>query len=144
MDAYTKDAKLTGVPLKDTKIIFQKYVDNIKIDGNISGLAGKSIKRGNIEFWPNNYSSVNSAKIPGAKDSANDCGDQWVKNLGYGSMQIHDYKSNTTIFALNNFHSTTPDFGFGSNKTGKHSDWTFSRAGINYKTINVYTFLGNR
>ena len=144
MDAYTKYATLTGVPLKDTKIKFQKKVNNIKVEGNVQRLAGKTIKCGNIEFWPNNYASYNEAKVAGASDKINDFGDQIAKNIGYGSMQVHDFNAKTTIFALNCFHTTTPDFGFGNNINGKHSDWTFSRAGKNYKTINIYTFLSNR
>ncbi|MBO5764865.1 MAG: hypothetical protein J6S24_01155 [Lentisphaeria bacterium] len=145
MDAYTKDTNLVGVPLKDTRIKFQKFVNNIKITGNVAPLAGKSIAKGNIEFWPFNYSSGNEAKIPGASDHRNDCGDQIVPRGGYGSMQIHDFGGKTTIFALNNFHSLNPDFGYGNNSMSKNNpDWTFAQSGKNYRTIRIYTFLSNR
>ena len=142
MDAYTKDAKLTGVPTLASKIKFQQYVDNVKIIGNVAPFAGKSIKRGNIEFWPYNYSGDNAKKVPNA-NSTYDFGDICIAKGGYGSMQIHDYAARKTIFALNNLHSSNPDFGFGNCPAGKNPDWTFAKTGKLYKSIKVYTFLSN-
>ena len=139
MDAYTKDAKLVGVPLRNTKIKFQTYVNNISILGNVQLFAGREIAKGNIEFWPYNYGGNNTAKIPNA-DRSLDFGDECGNDLGYGSMQLHDFKSRTTIFALNNFNSFAPDFGFG-NAAGKNPDWTFTKSGSQYKKITVYTFV---
>ena len=143
MDAYTKDAKLVGVPLKDTKIKFQKYVNNVRVRGNVPGFTGKSIASANIEFWSNNYAGQNQINIPGASSKTYDFGDMYIPSGGYGSMQIHDYKAKTTIFALNGFHSANPDFGFG-NSTGKNADWTFAQNAKEYKSINIYTFLSNK
>lgn len=143
MDAYTKDASLTGVPAKDTKIQFQKYVNNIKIIGNVAPFAGKNIKHGNIEIWNCNYAGNNTAKIPNA-DNSFDCGDQYFPKGFFGSMQIHDYSNKQTVFAFNNVNSIEPDFGFGNNTQGKHKDWTFSKTGKSYKSIKIYTFLSNR
>ena len=144
MDAYTKDAKLTGVPLADTKICFQTYVNNIAIEGNIPQFAGKKIARGNIEFWPFTYSSNNAKNIPGADSKTYDFGDAVTKNGRFGSMQIHDYAAKTTIFAFNCFYSKTPDFGFGNNEKSRHKDWTFSAASRNYSDINIFTFVSNK
>ena len=143
MDAFTKYAKLTGVPLKDTKIKFQKYVNNINITGNVAPFAGKNIKRGNIEIWNCNYAGYNAAKVPNA-DGSFDFGDQLVQNGFFGSMQIHDYAAKQTIFAFNNVNSVESDFGFGNNTQGKNKDWTFSKTGKSYKSIKIYTFLSNR
>ena len=143
MDAYTKNAKLTGVPLADSKIVFQTYVNNISIEGNVPEFAGKKIAKGNIEFWASAYGAKNVKNIPGASNGVYDFGDECASRGRYGSMQIHDFAAKTTIFAYNRFDSSNPDFGFG-NSTEKTRDWTFSGTGKNYSDIQIVTFLSNK
>ncbi|MBO5899721.1 MAG: hypothetical protein J6Q80_03220, partial [Lentisphaeria bacterium] len=139
MDAYTKNAKLAGVPLRNTGIVFQTIVNNVRILGNVPQFAGRYIDKANIEFWPHNYAGNASLKLPGAANNY-DFDDLRTDKSGYGCMQIHDYKSRTTIFAYNNLNSFSSDFGFGNNPQG-NPDWTFAKTMGNYRSVNIYTFL---
>ena len=51
---------------------------------------------------------------------------------GYGSLQIHDTASKTTLLAFNNFRAgRDADVGIGNNPEG-NPDWTFSKSAQNW------------
>lgn len=137
MDAFTDDAKKIGVPVVDSDISFQQAVENLTVLTSEKTLTSGNNLIGNIEFWPNNYSNNNGARIPGASSKDYDFGDQPDKNKvdGYGSMQIHLTKKKQTVFAVNSWRSGGggADLGIG-NRTEQHSDWTFARNGKQYPT----------
>ncbi len=141
MDAFTKNAAQLGVPVKSAGATFQTRVKNLAVLSNVPGVSGQA-NEGNIEFWPHNYGPGNAANVPGADGGKYDFGDQ--KNdpqVGYGSMQIHNFGARQTVFAYNNFGAgANADIGIGNNSNGQ-PDWTFSGAGKNYKKATLYVFV---
>ena len=142
MDAFSDAVRKIGVPTKASEAFFQTRVRNMIVISNVPGLRGGKIDEGNIEFWPSNYGTRNSAKVPLASDKVYDFGDQpsVPATTGYGSMQIHDYKMKQTIFAYNNFAAgPSSDIGIGNQPSG-NSDWTFSKSARNLDKATLYVF----
>jgi sialate O-acetylesterase len=143
MDAFTNNAALTGVPsFAGSNTSFQQLLTNMNVFSNKTGIVtGTSISTGNIEFWPYNYWPDNINGIPNA-DGNYDTGDNSFGsgNTSYGSMQIHNYGADQTLFALNRFGWENKDLGIGNNTGSVHSDWTFMQNSNQYsiKTLDVY------
>ena len=135
MDAFTKDAKLLGIPHQGSNIRHQAKVGNLTVRSNVEGVpALDNSDGGNVEFWGTNYGPQNSLGLPGANNTKYDFDDQPAEDGNYGCMQVHAWKDKVTLFAYNNFNSDrTCDIGIGNN-TGEHSDYTFMANGSNYKT----------
>lgn len=127
MDPFTNDLTKIGVPSASTRAFFQKNLSNLKVVTNTDKLEAGDVKVGNIEFWPQNYSSTNHANVPGASGTLYDFGDMTSgTGAGYGSMQIHNTAAKQTVFALNNWKASgKADLGIG-NSEGETRDWTFS------------------
>ena len=138
MDAFTQEPALAGVPSPESKV-FQQYVNNLEVAGNVEGLKTGKFEKGNVEIWGLNYSGGNAKKIPGATGKY-DFGDAVSGNGGYGSLQVHNYLQKQTVFAFNNFNASgNCDLGIGNNPDTKgHPDWTFSKAGSQYKSAEIY------
>jgi sialate O-acetylesterase len=103
-------------------------VSNLNVVSNVKGIvAGTGLTGGNIEFWPGNYGTVNSAKVPKASDQTYDFGDEPTElGDGYGSMQVHNFEAGQTLFAINHWREgDKADLGFGNAGTG-NPDWTFA------------------
>ncbi|MGJ8650218.1 MAG: sialate O-acetylesterase [Opitutaceae bacterium] len=136
MDRFTEDVKKIAFPTKASGAHFMQKVSNLTVRTNVSGLTScTNSDGGNIEFWPNNYSTENKGNISGASDSTHDFGDSpSQQNPGYGSMQVHNWKDKQTIFAINNWgNSGGPvDIGIGNAPSGR-KDWTFSKNAADYK-----------
>ncbi len=134
MDAFTDKLALIGLPVFGLGAEFQQGVSSLVVASNVGGVPNKSGVNGNIEFWPNNYSASNSANVPGASESEYDTGDaiSSSKENGYGCMQVHVIDPRATVFAINNWKSSSPDIGIGTNPEG-HPDWTFSKSGDRYE-----------
>ena len=140
MDAFTDNVKKIGVPVKNSGAYFARRVQKLQMLTNVPGVKTGFIGEGNIEFWSSNYTQENSSKVPGASDSRYDFGDKGSSaNVGYGSMQIHNYRDKQTLFAYNNFINPTPDLGIGNSPNGQ-PDWTFTKSGPNYTkaVLTVY------
>jgi sialate O-acetylesterase len=132
MDAFTKDATKLGVPTVASKALFQQAVQNLMIASNVKGIATGAGITGNVEFWPSNYATGNSANVPGASATLYDFGDQHTGAIaGYGSMQIHNPGAKQTLFAINNWRGGL-ETGIG-NSQGKTRDWTFTGNGGSYE-----------
>ncbi|MBO5721518.1 MAG: 9-O-acetylesterase, partial [Lentisphaeria bacterium] len=142
MDAFTKDVKKIGVPVAAAKAQFAVKVQNVSVYSNVEGLATGNIGECNIEFWSKNYVPGNTGAIPGANARKYDSSDTpQGAALGYGCMQLHNFKANQTVFAYNSFRNTTPDLGFGnSTHRADATDWTFARNAAGYKIacLKVY------
>ena len=139
MDPFSQDLNQVGVPNTGSGIV-QTYVTNMEVFGNSPNIKTGKIEKGNIEFWPNNYGGGNSKNIPGAT-GAFDFGDTATQPVdGYGSMQVHNYLQKQTVFAYNKLKASSDcDLGIGNNTAkGGHPDWTFSSAGKNYKSAELY------
>ena len=144
MNPFVNDAKKIGVPVKSANAMFQTRIQNMRMLSNVPGIKTGIIGEGNIEFWPGNYGTNNSARIPGANNSTYDFGDQPNQGVGYGSMQIHNYRARQTVFAYNKFDAgRNCDLGIG-NAPGRNPDWTFSGSARNYKEAKLYVFVKER
>lgn len=128
MDAFTDDVSKVGIPTVESGAKFMQQVLNLTVRSNVESLTDCSNSDGgNIEFWPGNYAPGNEQKIPGANPAKHDFGDAGSSQIpGYGSMQIHHWKAQQTVFAINHWGTTgVVDIGIG-NSTGKTADWTFT------------------
>lgn len=142
MDAYTQDMAKTGVPTFTSKAVFQQYVGNLYYEAKSPKLTttGKTVRQGNIEFWPYNYGQTNAKNIPNANKDTFDFGDICNFNNNHGSMQIHDYQNSQVVFAFNNWNAgANGALGIGNSGTSS-PDWTFVENVNSYatKTIDVY------
>ena len=138
MDQFSQELNQVGVPNSGSGVL-QTYVSNLEVFSNAPEVKTGKFEKGNIEFWPNNYSGENAKNIPGATN-AFDFGDTVTQPVsGYGSMQIHNYLEKHTVIAFNNLKSNQNcDLGIGNNTAkGGQPDWTFSASGKNYKTAEM-------
>lgn len=140
MDAFTNDLGQIGVPTAASKAFFQRKVANLNVFSNVPEIVtGTGLKGGNIEFWPHNYSGPNSAGIPNASGELWDFGDQIGPPVdGYGSMQVHNYEAQQTLFAINSWKQRArADVGIGNSdavtRARKTRDWTFAANANSYK-----------
>jgi lysophospholipase L1-like esterase len=134
MDAFTNRADKLGLPTRASGALYQQYVTNLHVYCNVAGVNTGLIARGNLEFWPYNYSAGNAKGIPGASGTLYDFGDQCSFSDTYACMQVHNTAAGQTLFALNNWGSSgtpTLDLGIGNNP-GAHPDWTFSGSAGGY------------
>ena len=133
MDAFTDDPMAIGVPYYGSGIYWQQTVTDMTVasSGNITNpLTTGEHLGGNLEFWSNNYGgAVGLAGIGGdpGKYDFNDTVSGDPTGLGYGSMQIHNWKAGETIFAFNRFGGGQQgwlDISIGTNTSGNALDWT--------------------
>jgi len=147
MNAFTDNAKQIGIPTLTSKANFQMPVESMDVFSSTDVVSSKpSVATGNIEFWPNNYNAGNNANVENASSSDYDFGDQPAEKVdGYGSMQIHNYGEQQTIFAINKWRAgADADIGIG-NSTGRTRDWTFTANASDYssKRLRVYVRPSN-
>src|SRR6185369_4373873 len=76
-------------------------VTNMNVLSNVAGIVtGTGITTGNVEFWPSNYTQANDYGVPNASAAAYDFGDGGAGTAqGHGSMQIHNYGAQQTLFS---------------------------------------------
>ncbi|MBQ9454916.1 MAG: PEP-CTERM sorting domain-containing protein [Thermoguttaceae bacterium] len=152
MDAFTSDYTKMGVPTFGSGAVFQQYVTNMAYksnaaalnNGTINAASGIRVKKGNIEFWPNNYNGNNALDIPNAQTNY-DFGDTRDGGGNYGSMQIHDHENKTVVMAINNWNGGGNCMGIGNNTqySGNNQinpDWTFANTASVYsdRQLGVY------
>ena len=130
MDAFTGIKSHVGIPTFSSGAVFQQDVSNLDVLSNVAGIDnGTSLPEGNIEFWPNSYTTPNAAAVSNATDNLYDFGDTRSTGGSYGSMQVHNHATNAiqTLFAINDWGAdgNVIDLGIG-NAGGFHTDWTFA------------------
>jgi sialate O-acetylesterase len=143
MKAFTDDVTKIGIPTVTSQAQFQIPVTAMDVFSNVEGIvSGTEIDSGNIEFWPDNYGMLNSAKVAGASDAIYDFGDQIAPPVdGYGSMQIHNNSARQTLFAINHWVvGNGADIGIG-NGPEQTSDWTFTANAGTYSTKRLRVFV---
>ncbi|MDA7906945.1 sialate O-acetylesterase [bacterium] len=140
MNAFTNDASKIAVPQFSADAFFQQTVKGMESYSTVSSLNCEGIQ-GNIEFWSGNYTTQNTANVPGASGTIYDFGDSMGDPLnGYGSMQVHDISGKQTLFAINHWGAgEAADIGIG-NSSGPHRDWTFTSNASSYtsKSLKIY------
>ena len=149
MDAFTTDPKALAIPHAGGGGVFQNKVSNLTIVSNQPGVtAGVAIATGNLEMWPGNYVTANDNGIPGASSTLYDTGDSPVAGAGYGSFQVHNYGTKTTLFAYNSWGAggAVADLGIGNNTKAAsngstHADWTFRHNAAEYTLRRLRVFV---
>jgi len=144
MDAFTDDANLIGVPsFAGSNTSFQQVLTSMNVFSNKAGIVtGTGISTGNIEFWPYNYGQEDILGIPNSSGVVYDTSDYNRNDYDYGSMQIHNYAEDQTLFALNRFSSASKDLGIGNQIGGSgHTDWTFATNSIEYSVKRLDVFV---
>ncbi len=140
MDAFTNAVGSIGVPTAMSRAVFQQPVANMNVRCNVAGVtSGTNLPGGNIEFWPNTYTAVNAAAVPGASDTLYDWGDNRTTST-YGSMQVHNHDAGEVILAFNHWGTSgAGQLGIGNNP-GAHPDWTSQDNDTTYtvKTLQVF------
>ncbi|TNE52344.1 MAG: hypothetical protein EP343_00865 [Deltaproteobacteria bacterium] len=152
MDAFSQNLQEIGVPSGLLNVNWQRNINNMNVVSNVSGIAnGKGIQGGNLEFWPTNYETGNTSRVPGASDTVYDSGDNPVASGGYGSMQIHNHRLGLTLLAYNSWGlgNADCDLGIGNNTVKAsngllHKDWTFRHNCSSYtqRTLQVLVEFG--
>lgn len=133
MNRFTDDLTKIGIPINTSGARFMQKISKLTVQSNVAGVENcTNSSGGNIEFWPGNYSAANQQNIPGASNQY-DFGD--AKNdriLGYGCMQIHNWKAKQTAFSINHWgNEGIVDIGIGNAPKG-NKDWTFSKNASEY------------
>ena len=139
IDAFSQKFEDYGVPTVD--IVNAREVDNLFAVSNVEGFKSGFFPKGNIEFWGVNYGPGNAKKIPGASDTKYDFGDSPSNTGSYGSMQLHNFEHQQTVFAFNKFTAgATCDLGIGNNPSTNpkaNPDWSRSYSAKNYKSSRM-------
>ena len=141
MDAFTKDAAKLAIPYAATKTRMQKKITNLTVRSNVKGLPKLTADDGGcIEFGALNYATPASQSLPGSDGRKYDFDDSLAEDGGYGCMQVHSWKTKTTLFAINNFNGGPVDIGIGNNSKGEHPDYTFMKNGGEYtqRRLTIY------
>ena len=131
----TTNAQL-GVPYANSGIIYQQVVTGMNVYSSVgAGVTNTTGISGNIEIWPDCYSTGAALGGVGGSASVYDLND--TRSAGtncYGSFQVHNYGASQTIFAMNNFMNGTLDLGIGNNSGNTNPDWTFMSNAAAYTT----------
>ncbi|RME63012.1 MAG: hypothetical protein D6790_05430, partial [Caldilineae bacterium] len=149
MDDFTGgDVGKAGVPVSSVNANgFQQVITNLNVASNVTGVVtGTNIATGNIEFWHNCYNPGATLGLPGASSTLYDYDD--VINNGsnggpscWGSMQVHNYGAQQTVFAYNGWDTGAVDeLGIGNRPTD-HPDWTFSANAQSYTSRNLWVLV---
>ena len=141
-----------GIPTFDSGVEFKELITDVQVESNHPSLSGLgTIETGAIEFWGTNYATGNGNGVPNADGSTYDFGDiqSSDNSAGYGSMQIHDYGSEETLFSYSAWGYSSggngDDLGIGNNPDSEgNSDWTFSQNSGDYeiKTLTIMVRSG--
>ena len=146
MDAFTDDPGKIGIPVFGSGAYFQQNVSNLDVYSNLKEIVtGTHLSGGNIEFWPNNYATQNSANVPNASGEIFDFGDQSTGPAdGYGSMQVHNHDARQTLFAVNHWREGAhADIGIG-NQPKNNPDWTFAANAGGYHAMHLRVLVHYR
>ncbi|YCM46728.1 GDSL-type esterase/lipase family protein [Verrucomicrobiaceae bacterium 227] len=134
MDAFTPERSKIGVPNVASGAVWQQLVSNLNIVSNSANVTTGTGLSGNLEFWPGNYNGGNDLNIPNASPVTFDFGDGAASSsFGHGSMQVHNYDAQETLFAINRWGSNANTtnalaIGIGNNQTitNNDPDYTFT------------------
>lgn len=140
MDAFDSNDALLGVPHNvNSAVARQTIVTNSNIYSSLGAIGtGKALAPINLEMWPSDYGGNAGATIPNGTNNFDydDTGFSAAPGAagGYGSFQIHNFRTGQTLFGFNRFAGnagvigTSIDIGLG-NAAGANTDWTFATNG---------------
>lgn len=146
MDAFTDDAGKIALPTRASGAVFQQLVSNLKVYSNVAGVPTGARTEGNIEFWPYNYTAARKLKLDQATDGDFDSDDTNTGIDNFGSMQVHDRATGTTLFAYNlwggrNGNNGAQDLGIGNCPTAGKRDWTRAENSATYSLRHLQVYV---
>ncbi|HOD81452.1 MAG: hypothetical protein BWX88_03900 [Planctomycetes bacterium ADurb.Bin126] len=144
MDTFDKRATMVGVPNANTGIVQTgTVVNNLHVESNNANITPGNFPTGNIEFWASNY-NANGGGALGSADNRYDWKDSGgTTSGGHGSMQVHNYALQQTLFGFNGLNQSG-HMGIGNqNPVGTgDTDWTFNGNASSYSIRNLQVWVG--
>lgn len=147
MDAFATASDALVLSTEPKGRLVRQPVANLTVRSNKASVAPCTQADGGfIEFYTTNYSPKKSATPAGGDEKKFDFNDtpqpESLPGLGYGCLQIHNLKSQATVFAFNHINNASVpcDLGIGKG-TGEHPDWTFMRNGASFKTRRLSVWV---
>jgi len=150
-DAFSQVVKEYVLPSTSDREVVQKYVKNMRVfksaSAGVKVNIGSTIAQGNIEIWVDEAKTDNFLKVPQASDGLFDFGDEQVSSkANRGCFQIHDYLSQQTVLAVNDFfRKDEQGVGIGNQPvlTGKlvQPDWSGAKNTGDYRKKNEKIIL---
>jgi hypothetical protein len=115
---------------------------NVVSSAGVPVTNGSGIASGNLEFWPTNFGRETVAGIPGGSSTKFDFNDTFATVGSYGSMQLHNYGAQQTLFGFNNWNTTSgpSDLGLGTSATAE-PDWTLAANAGSYSSRKLYVLV---
>ena len=138
-DGFTDDlADYSFVTNKNIK----RFVSNLDIASNVSGIKTGRYPDGNIEFFFTDYSKSSSLNI-GASSDNYDWDDTPGTSAGFTCLQIHNYREAQTLIGISRLRHTTgySDVGIGNNSNAASKDWTSVQNAGKYAVRRLYVFV---
>ncbi|MBR3222915.1 MAG: hypothetical protein IKF72_11900 [Kiritimatiellae bacterium] len=126
----------------------KRFVTNLDVKSNVSGVSSGWYPDGNIEFFFSNYGRGNGLNI-GASTGNFDFDDVPSSETasGYSCFQIHNYNVGATLISIGNMKKTGSansdilDIGIGNCSTASNKDWTQTYKGKEYSVRRLYVFI---
>ena len=140
-DGFTDD--LASYSFATNKNI-KRFVSNLDVASNVSGVKTGWYADGNIEFFFSSYGKGNSLNI-GANTGRYDFDDLPSSETaaGYSCFQIHNYNESQTLISISRLrHSdSNTDVGIGNCSTAANQDWTQTYKAREYSVRRLYVFV---
>ena len=126
----------------------KRFVTNLDVNSNVSGVSKGWFPDGNIEFFFSSYGRGNALDI-GASTGNYDFDDVPSSETaaGYSCFQIHNYNTGATLISIGNMKKTGSgnsdmlDIGIGNYSTASNKDWTQTYRGKGYSVRRLYVFI---
>ena len=122
----------------------KRFVSNLDVASNVSGVKQGRYADGNIEFFFSSYGKGNSLSI-GANTGRYDFDDlpSSATAAGYSCLQIHNYNEAQTLISISRLrHSDgNTDIGIGNCSTAANQDWTQTYKAPQYAVRRLYVFV---
>ena len=126
----------------------KRFVTNLDVKSNVSGVSNGWFPDGNIEFFFSSYGRGNALDI-GASTGNFDFDDAPSSSTaaGYSCFQIHNYNVGATLISIGNMKRTGSanseilDIGIGNYSTASNKDWTQTYKAKGYSIRRLYVFI---
>ena len=139
-DGFTDD--LADYSFATNKNI-KRFVSNLDVASNVSGVQTGRYPDGNIEFFFTNYGRGNGLDIGANTDSFDFDDAPSGTTAGFSCLQIHNFREAQTLISVSRLKHTTgnTDVGIGNCSTTANRDWTQIQTGGKYSVRRLYVFV---
>ena len=122
----------------------KRFVTNLDVKSNASGVKTGRYSDGNIEFFFSSYGKGNTLSIGASKDNFDwDDAPSSETASGYSCLQIHNYREQQTLISIGRLKHTSgySDVGIGNCSTTANKDWTQKQTAGQYAVRRLYVFV---